>query len=84
VISCKRAAELTSRELDTPLPLGTRAVLGFHRLVCAACRRFRGQLAEVDRAVAVYVTTGVAESVHLPDDVRERIVQALRDDPPAG
>lgn len=84
MISCKRAAEWTSRELDAGLPLGRRTVLGFHRLLCADCRRFRTQLAEVDRAVGEFVTAGVPEAVHLPEDSKERIKQTLIDHPPAG
>ena len=80
MISCKRAAELTSRELDVPLGFGGRTLLGFHRLVCAACRRFRTQLVEVDRAVGEFLAVGVLDSVALPDDARERIARALRDE----
>ena len=80
MISCKRAAEWTSRELDGELSAAPRAVLGVHRLLCGNCRRFRIQLVEVDRAVGEFVTAGLPDAVHLPDDARERIRQALRDD----
>ena len=80
MISCKQAAEWTSRELDDRLRLGPRAVLGFHRLLCGNCRRFRTQLTEVDRAVGAFVAAGVPGSVRLPEEARERIIQALQDE----
>ena len=51
-MTCRRAAELISRELDTTLPLPRRAGLGFHTLLCVACRRFRQQLRAIDGAIA--------------------------------
>ena len=51
-MTCRRAAELISRELDASLPLPRRAGLGFHTLLCGACRRFRHQLGAIDGAVA--------------------------------
>lgn len=78
MISCKRAAELTSRELDDRLPAGQSFALGFHRLLCVNCRRFRGQLAEVDRAAGEAVSAGACpEDVRLPEVARGRIRHAL-------
>ena len=74
MISCRRAAELTSLQLDADLPTGQRFVLGFHRLVCGACRRFRSQLVEVDRATGEFLRSEpTIEGLELPDDARERI-----------
>ena len=78
MISYRRAAELASKELDTELRAGERVALGFHRLVCGACRRFRGQLAEVDRAVAQTLAGPAGDpAVDLPDAARARIDAAL-------
>ena len=78
MMSCRRAAELTSKELDTELRPGERVALGFHRLVCGACRRFRAQLAEIDRAVARTLTGPAGDaSVALPAAARARIDAAL-------
>lgn len=74
MISCRRAAELTSLQLDADLPAGQRLVLGFHRIVCAACRRFRSQLVEIDRATGEFLRSEPpAEGPELPDDARARI-----------
>jgi hypothetical protein len=80
MITCQKAVELTSRELDAPLPFGSRSMLGVHRWLCSACRRFRKQLIEVDEAVRDYLDAGVPTNVALPDDARQRIQQALRDE----
>jgi hypothetical protein len=74
------ASAWTSRELDESLPLGSRAVLGFHRLLCADCRRFRHQLEEIDRAVREFINVRVPNAVHLSDDAKERIRQSLREE----
>jgi hypothetical protein len=80
VISCQRAAEWTSRELDAALGGGHRLALGVHRLLCGKCRRFRVQLAEIDRAVGEFVAAGAPADARLPDESKERIKQALRDE----
>ncbi len=78
MISCRRATELTSKELDTELRAGERIALGFHRLVCGACRRFQAQLAEIDRAVArTLAAPAGGPSIALPAAARARIDAAL-------
>ena len=52
MITCRRAAELISAELDADLPLHPRGGLGFHTVVCTACRRYQVQIGAVDEAVA--------------------------------
>jgi hypothetical protein len=81
VISCRRAAEWTSRELDDGLSGGRRFALGVHRLLCGPCRRFRDQLSEIDRAVGEAITAGEVAAEPLSDDARERMRQALENDP---
>jgi len=71
VITCRRAAELISWELDTDLPLHRRAGLGFHTLVCAACRRYRRQLGPIDEAVADAVAR--LRGANLPDETKDHL-----------
>ena len=59
-MTCRRAVELISGELDTDLPLHQRAGLAFHALVCGACRRFRWQLDVVDETVEAFFATASA------------------------
>ncbi len=79
LISCRRATELTSQELDTELTFHRRFVLGAHRLVCGACRRFRKQLIDIDRALEEFwnETNGPAD-VRMPDESKTRIREVLK------
>ena len=73
-MTCRRAAELISWELDTSLPLHQRAGLGFHTLVCGACRRFRRQLGVVDEAAAEFLASpGSGDRAALPDETKDHL-----------
>ncbi len=80
MITCQRAAECTSQELAESLPAGVRFALGFHRFLCPPCRRFRTQVAEVERAVEHFLTDGEGSGEGLSDDARRRIADALAND----
>ena len=78
VFSCRRAAELTSKVLDTPLRVGERISLGAHRLICSACRRFHGQIATVDQSFEDFLTRdGESVDSPLPETARQRIRKEL-------
>jgi len=78
LFSCRRAAEVTSRELDGPLPLGERLAVGVHRLVCPTCQRYRTQLTEINRAVAEYVSEPAGpDGEQLAEESKMRIKQVL-------
>ncbi len=55
-------------------------MLGVHRWMCVACRRFRKQLVEIDHAVRDYMEIGVPTTMDMPVEVRTRIEQALREE----
>lgn len=80
MITCRRAAEWTSREVDDPLPAGRRFALGLHRFLCPKCRRFATQLAEVDRAVGDTIRAAELGSTPLTDEARERMRRALQEE----
>jgi predicted anti-sigma-YlaC factor YlaD len=42
--SCRRAAELSSRAQEGPLPWTQRARLAMHLAMCAGCRNFSKQI----------------------------------------
>lgn len=54
IITCRRAVTLMTHELDLALPVHKRAALGFHTLLCGACRRFRQQMGAMDELVGDY------------------------------
>jgi hypothetical protein len=66
--------------LDERLPAGRRFALGVHRLLCGHCRRFRDQLAELDRAVGEAIAEGEMTAEPLSEAARERMQQALQDE----
>ncbi|MGE3818742.1 MAG: zf-HC2 domain-containing protein [Isosphaeraceae bacterium] len=81
-LKCEGATILASRALDEPLPLADRIALYGHLLACAPCRRFRGQLAFIRRAMNRPSTdtrnpTRTVESLSL--DAKERIARAMRE-----
>ncbi len=80
MITCRKAAEWTSREVDEPLPAGRRFALGLHRFLCPQCRRFATQLAEVDRAVGDTIREAELASDPLTDEARERMRRALQNE----
>jgi hypothetical protein len=79
---CKRAAELIALSLETPLHWRQRLALAFHLCLCDLCRRFRRQMRLMQRAGR---TAGQPEQtpemadVTLPEEARERIKRALRE-----
>ena len=70
-MTCRQAAELISRELDTSLPLSRRVGLGFHTLMCGACRRFRRQLGVLDETVANAIAAPSAATI--PTDSKDNL-----------
>jgi hypothetical protein len=50
-LKCEGASLLASRELDEPLGRGERLAMWGHLLACASCRRFRGQVRFLRRAI---------------------------------
>ena len=72
MITCRRAAELMSAELDAALPFAARVGLGFHALPCGGCRR---QLAAIEELAGEVVPRAGSARVTatLPAASRERL-----------
>jgi hypothetical protein len=81
-LRCEAASELSSRELDEPLPLLDRAALLCHLLACNSCRRFRKQIRAireaVDKSQGLLVETDANEG-QLSAEARNRIARAMRE-----
>jgi hypothetical protein len=80
--SCRRAAELTSLSQETPLTWRQRFALGWHLCFCVMCRRFRRQMGLVQqagRAAGQPDRPPDAPGTGLPEEARERIKRALRE-----
>lgn len=81
-LPCEGIARLISESLDRELGWWERAALRSHVVYCSACRRYRRQLEQLRRAMrqlADRLASGVpAPDSRLPDEARERIKRALR------
>lgn len=51
MFSCRKAAQIMSRELDAPLSFGQRVSLKGHLWMCSACRLARRQMQWVHKVV---------------------------------
>ena len=74
MITCRRAAELISWEQDASLPFHQRAGLGFHTLLCGACRRFRRQLEVVEEAVDEFLAApGIGDRTVMASETKDHL-----------
>lgn len=76
--SCKEAAKASAEALERRLPLYRRFALGFHLLICSACRRYRAQVIGLNRLVRRYVREEQTPVVDLDAATRQRLVERLR------
>lgn len=77
---CRRAAELISRALDSPLPLFPGAGLEIHTWVCGACRNYRRQLGTLNDAFAELFAQagGVDPGVRLSEESKLQLQSLVR------
>lgn len=79
IMHCDEASRLQSERLDRPLQLSERIALGFHLLLCSACRLFGRQIHAIDAAMASRsVDNDLDDLPPLPDATRHRLEQALQ------
>jgi predicted anti-sigma-YlaC factor YlaD len=81
-LPCEEMSRLASRSLDGGLAPMERFVLRLHLLYCAACRRYRRQLGQIQGALRKLAGGNEAasypEGPGLPDQVREGIKRAIK------
>jgi hypothetical protein len=81
-ISCKDAYELCSGQMDRELTTGESFRLRFHLMICGICqylpKQFRG-LRELVRACEHDPANDESSDAQLPPEVKERIVEHLKD-----
>ncbi len=77
-LSCREVAQLHSESLDRPLSRSERWAVGLHLVYCSACRRFRRQLRFL-RAAMQRLNRPPHTPPPLPEAVRSRIVEAMRE-----
>jgi hypothetical protein len=84
MFSCKKAARLLSESHDRALTFWERLRLGFHLVICRTCRRFAADWKRFHASLRAYSdrldSGSPAETVPMPGDVRQRILQALTEE----
>ncbi len=75
--SCERISQLASDELERKLSLTERFSMGFHFLMCGACKQYHQNLHKLHQALMLKRTQS-NEKAMLPSDKRVLIEQALQ------
>ncbi|HEX3132499.1 MAG TPA: hypothetical protein VHX44_02825 [Planctomycetota bacterium] len=75
--SCKEAAKAAAEALEHDLSLYRRFALGFHLVICAACRRYRRQIVGLNRLIRRHVRESSQPVVELDAATRQRFVEHL-------
>jgi hypothetical protein len=84
-LPCREMTRLASASLEGDLGRLERIALRAHALYCVGCRRYLRQIRLLQRLLRAIVTQLESEvlatgpDTRLPDDVRARIKQALRE-----
>jgi hypothetical protein len=74
---CEGFARLASESLDRDLPRPERWALAVHLACCAACRRYREQLALIRAAAERLRSRAEADAPGLSPEARDRLRRAL-------
>jgi Putative zinc-finger len=84
MVSCRKATELLSKQIDDPLSPWEKILLSTHLLVCWCCRRFQTQILILREAVRDMAHESIAferyQEIGLPGlspESRERIRAAI-------
>jgi hypothetical protein len=79
---CAEMSRLASESLDRDLERVERIALQLHLVYCIACRRYRGQLEFLHRAMDKLARSvehhHCSSGLGLPDAVRQRIKRAIK------
>lgn len=90
-LSCERYTQLASRAIDAPLTLREKLQFWAHHMLCVVCRRFRRQIALIEKAAKRYENSAsgatsedisapsLGADVKMPLDVKARIESNLRE-----
>jgi len=54
MLSCEKVTQLCSQELERPLAMRERAVMGAHLMMCSGCTNFRKQMKLLRRITGAY------------------------------
>jgi len=74
--ACREFVEDVTAYIEGALPEERVALIEAHLEMCPPCREY---LAQMRFTIAATGTLGVSEIDHLPDDVRQRLLEAFRE-----
>ena len=80
MISCRRASELMSQQLDRPLKLGEKLKLQAHLMICKSCPKTHQQfeiLHQAGRRYASHSASHDIERLKLADEAKQRILKTI-------
>jgi hypothetical protein len=84
MLSCLDTTRLASEALERRLSIGQRMQVGLHMMMCGPCRRARRMMLFLRRAAErLPEESSLNHEQHLSQQGRQRIVAALRGEPPA-
>lgn len=79
MISCKRATELLSKQMEEPLPLKDELALKLHLFICEFCEKFAQQIQLIRKALSSQrVDASDEPTPPAPHGAKERIKKKLR------
>ena len=85
MITCKRATELISKEMDEPLTIKEGLELKLHLFICEFCEKFKQQLKLIRRALFHISSEKILgegmEQNNSSENAKDRIKQKLRQQP---
>lgn len=73
---CKQIIELTSQQMQEPLPWLTRLEVQMHLLMCKTCQRYKQQLSFMDKALAVMERRVLSQQ--LSESAKQKITKKLQ------
>ncbi|NOQ17541.1 MAG: hypothetical protein GQ581_10820 [Methyloprofundus sp.] len=73
---CKQIIELTSQQMQEPLPWLTRLEVQMHLLMCKTCQRYKQQLSFMDKALAVMEQRVLSQQ--LSESAKQKIAKKLQ------
>ncbi len=78
MLSCKEAAGLVSKSLDTRLSWRERAALRMHIAICRMCRNYQKQLRAMTKAVRKSSAEAWLPPLRLSEEAKQRILRHFR------
>lgn len=79
MLNCKQVSELSSRSLDSRLPLRQRMQMKLHLMMCKACKQYLKQLQFIQKSAKSMDIH--FQNITLPDEARLRILAKINDRP---